>query len=253
MKISTLIVDDEPLARQRLRLLLQGEPDITVIGECANGAEALEVARRETPALMFLDVQMPKLDGFGLLAALPPGTIPAIIFVTAYDRHAVRAFEVSATDYLLKPLKAARFREALQRARRQLQARDASRLNDRLQALLQAARPEGAYPSQLSIKNGERTVFVRVNDIDYIEAAANYAILHVGQQSHILRDTLTNLETRLPPKYFLRVQRSFIVNLARVTGVRPAIRGEHILALKNGKELPMTRGVRDIQQRLEYL
>lgn len=253
MNIRTLIVDDEPLARQGIRLLLQKEPDITIIGECANGAEALAFAQRETPSLMFLDVQMPGLDGFGLLAALPPGKIPVIIFVTAYDRHAVKAFEVSATDYVLKPLKAARFREALQRARQQLQSRDTSELHDRLQALLNVTKPESTYPTQLSIKNGERTVFVRVSELDYIEAAANYVILHVGQQNHILRETLTNLETRLSPKSFLRVHRSFIVNLARVSGLKPASRGEHVLTLKNGKELPLTRGVREIQQRLEFL
>jgi two-component system LytT family response regulator len=253
MTIRTLIVDDEPLARQGIRLLLQNEPDITIIGECANGAEALDFIKHEMPSLMFLDVQMPKMDGFALLAALPPGKMPAIIFVTAYDRHALKAFEVSAIDYLLKPLKASRFREALQRARQQLQSRDTDALNQRLQALLEAAKPGATYPSQLSVKNGEHTVFVRVNDIDYVEAAANYVILHVGQQNHILRETLTNLETRLSPKLFLRIHRSFVVNLARVSGVKPALRGEHVLALKNGKELPMTRGVREIQQRLEFL
>jgi two-component system LytT family response regulator len=253
MTIRALIVDDEPLARQGIRLLLQNEPDVTIAGECANGAEALNFLQREKPSLMFLDVQMPKMDGFALVAALPPEKVPAIIFVTAYDRHAVKAFEVSATDYLLKPVKPARFREALQRARQQLESRDATALNRRLQALLEAAKPESTFPSQLSVKNGERTVFVRVSEIDYIEAAANYIILHVGQQNHILRETLTNLEARLSPKFFLRIHRSFIVNLSRISGVKPALRGEYVLMLKNGKELPMTRGVREIQQRLEFL
>jgi len=252
--IRTLIVDDEPLSRQGIRLLLQNEPGITVVGECANGAEALDFVRRETmPALMFLDIQMPKMDGFGLLAALKPETMPVIIFVTAYDRHAIKAFEVSATDYLLKPLKEARFREALQRVRQQLQFRDLDKINAKLQVLLNAVNPENSYPSQLSVKDGERTTFVRVNDIDYIEVAANYVILHVGQQNHILRETLTNLENRLSPKTFLRVHRSFIVNLTRVTGVKPALRGEYMVTLKGGRELPLTRGVREIQQRLEFL
>lgn len=253
MTIRALIVDDEPLARQGLRLLLQNEPDVAVIGECANGAEALNFLQREKPSLMFLDVQMPKIDGFALVAALPPEKAPAIIFVTAYDRHAVKAFEVSAIDYLLKPVKPARFREALQRARQQLESRDATELNRRLQALLEAAKPESIYPSQLSVKNGERTVFVRVSEIDYIEAAANYVVLHVGQQNHILRETLTNLEARLSPKIFLRIHRSFVINMSQVSGVKPAVRGEYVLVLKNGKELPMTRGVREIQQRLEFL
>jgi two-component system LytT family response regulator len=253
MNIRTVIVDDEPLGCQGIRLLLQNETDITIIGECANGTEALEFVKRAKPLLMFLDVQMPKMDGFSLVAALPPDEMPAIIFVTAYDRHALKAFDVSAVDYLLKPLKPARFREALQRVRQQLQSRDTSRLNERLQALLEAAKPKAAWPTQLSVKNGEQTLFVRVNEIDYVEAAANYVVLHVGQQNHILRETLTSLETRLSPKIFLRIHRSFIVNMARVSGVKPTSRGEHVLALKNGKELPMTRGVREIQQRLEFL
>jgi two-component system LytT family response regulator len=253
MKLRTLIVDDEPLARQGIRLLLQAEPDIEIVGECASGAEALDFIRSHPPALMFLDVQMPQLDGFGLLAALAPGEMPVVIFVTAYDQHALKAFDVSATDYLLKPFKAARFREALQRARQQLQSRDVGKLNQQLQALLGAVKPESAYPSHLSIKAGERTAFIKVSDLDYVEAAANYVILHVGTQNHILRETLTNLESRLAPRVFLRVHRSVIVNLQRVSGVKPTPRGEHLVVLKNGKELPLTRGVREIQQRLEFL
>ena len=253
MKIRALIVDDEPLARQGIQLLLQQELDIEVVEECASGAEALKAVQREQPALMFLDVQMPKMDGFTLLAAIPPEQMPVVIFVTAYDQHALKAFEVSATDYLLKPLKPARFREALQRARQYVQSRDVDVLNQRLQALLVASKPETPYPSQLSVKIGERTVFVKLHDVDYIEAAANYVILHAGAHNHVLRETLTNLETRLSPKAFLRVNRSAIVNLERVTGVKPTPRGEHVIVLKNGKEIALTRGVREIQQRLEFL
>jgi two-component system, LytTR family, response regulator len=253
MSIRTLIVDDEPLARQGIRLLLQNEPDLVVLGECANGAEALKLLESERPELMFLDVQMPEMDGFSLLAALPADKRPVVIFVTAYDRHAVQAFEVAAIDYLLKPLKPARFREALQRARQQLQSRDTSTLNQRLQDLLELAGPGSDYPRQLAVKTGDRTVFVRVSEIDYVEGAANYVILHVGPTNHMLRETLTNLETRLSPKIFLRIHRSFIVNMARISGVKPALRGEHVVALKNGKELPMTRGVRELQGRLEFL
>ena len=253
VKIRSLIVDDEPLARQGIRQLLQEETDIEVIGECAGGHEALEVVRCERPALMFLDVQMPKMDGFSLLAAIPLEQMPVVIFVTAYDQHALKAFEASATDYLLKPLKPARFREALQRARQLLQSRDVSALDQRLRTLLEAAKPESLYPSHLSVRAGERTVFVKLHDVDYIEAAANYAILHVGTQNHILRETLTNLETHLSPKVFLRVNRSAIVNLERVVWVKPALHGEYMVVLKNGKELPLTRGVREIQRRLEFL
>jgi two-component system LytT family response regulator len=256
MTIRTLIVDDEPLARQGLRLLLRREPDVAIVAECANGAEALAAVQRESPALMFLDVQMPKMNGFEMLAALPAGPKPVIVFVTAYDHHALEAFEVSATDYLLKPIKPARFRESLQRARQRIQSRSIGDLSDRLDVLLGAAKPlksPSPYPSHLSIKSGERTVFVKVKDVDYIEAAANYVILHAGTQNHVIRETLTNLESRLSPKMFLRVHRSVIINLERVAGVKPAPRGEHFVALKNGKELPLSRGVREIQQRLEFL
>jgi two-component system LytT family response regulator len=253
MKIRTLIVDDEPLARQGIRLLLQSEPDIEIAGECASGEEALTAFQSEPPALMFLDVQMPKMDGFALLAAIPGEQMPVVVFVTAYDHHALKAFEVSALDYLLKPLKPARFRAALQRARQQIESRDAGALNQRLQVLLATVKPDSTYPSHLSVKNGERTMFVKLSEVDYIEAAANYAILHVGTLTHVLRETLTNLENRLSPKHFLRVNRSAIVNLARVVGVKPAPRGEHVIVLKNGKEISLTRGVREIQQRLEFL
>jgi two-component system, LytTR family, response regulator len=253
MKIRTLIIDDEPLARQGIRLLLKDETDVVVAAECANGKEGLEAIQRESPDLVFLDVQMPGMDGFDLLASLPEDRTPVIIFVTAYDQHAVKAFDASATDYLLKPLRAARFKEALARAKRELQSRDTITLNLRLQALLEVAKPKTSYPTQFSIKEGEHTAFVRVSNVDYIEAAANYVILHAGQQNHILRETLANLEERLSPKTFLRIHRSFIVNMARVSGIKPTFRGEHVLTLKNGKELPMTRGVREIQQRLEFL
>jgi len=253
MTLRTLIVDDEPLARQGIRLLLQEEPDVEVIGECANGAEALAAIQRQKPALMFLDVQMPKMDGFALLAALPAEQVPVVVFVTAYDQHALQAFEVSATDYLLKPFKPARFRQAVQRARQRLQSRNAGGLHEQLQTLLAAAKSVPGYPSHLSVKAGPRTVFVKISEVDYVEAAANYVILHVGTQNHILRETLTNLESRLSPRIFLRIHRSIVVNLERVTGVKPIPTGEHLVVLKTGRELPLTRGVRELQQRLEFL
>jgi two-component system LytT family response regulator len=253
LSIRTLIVDDEPLARQGIRQLLREESDIEVIGECAGGDEALAAIGQEKPDLMFLDVQMPRMDGFALLAALPDGHVPVIIFATAYDEHALEAFEVNAVDYLLKPLKPARFRSALQRARRRIQTQDLGVLNERLLALLKTVKPESPYPSHFAVRNGERTAFVKLADVDYIEAAANYAIVHTGTQNHVLRETLVHLESKLSPKVFLRIHRSAIVNLERVVGVKPAPRGEHIVVLKNGKELPLARNVREIQQRLEFL
>jgi len=253
MKIRALIVDDELLARARVKKMLADEPEIEIAGECANGAEAISFIQKHRPDLVFLDVQMPEVSGFDVLRELSPnGWPPAVIFVTAHDQHALEAFEVHALDYLLKPFKQARFRQALQRARQKLNAQDAKGQNERFQEWL-VAQEQTAYPSRITVKSGEHTVFVEVHEVDYIEAAANYAILHAGATNHILRETLTNLEAKLSPKRFLRVNRSAIVNLERIKAIQPATRGDHVVLLKNGKELTLTRGVRAIQQRLELL
>lgn len=253
MTIRALIVDDEALARSRLRKLLAAEAEVAVVGECANGPEAIAFIQEHRPDLVFLDVQMPEVSGFDVLRALLPGPLPLVVFVTAHDEHAIKAFEVQALDYLLKPATVARLHEAVQRARQHLQARDATTLSSRVEALLGTTKPENTYPSRLTVESGDRTSFVKLDEVDYIEAAANYVILHAGAQNHILRETLTNLEARLSPKQFFRVNRSAIVNLDRVKEVQPAIRGEHVVVLKNGKDLALTRGVREIQQRLEFL
>ena len=252
MKIRALIIDDEPLARQRILMFLRDEPDVEVAGECVNGAEAIRQIEQQKPDLVFLDVQMPLVGGFEVLRALPADRWPLVIFVTAYNQHALEAFEVHALDYLLKPFKLVRFRQALQRARQQLAAHDTTGQNESFQKWLQE-QAETAYPSRLTVKSGEQTEFVEVREVDCIEAAGNYALLHTGAKTHILRDTLANLEARLSPKRFLRVSRSAIVNLDRVKAVQPTTRGEHVVLLKNGKEFTLTRGVREIRQRLEAL
>lgn len=252
MRIRALIIDDEPLARQRIHLFLRDEPDIEISGECVNGAEAIRQIAEQKPDLVFLDVQMPEASGFEVLRALPADRWPLVIFVTAYNQHALEAFEVHALDYLLKPFKLVRFRQALQRARQQLAAHDTTGQNERFREWL-LAQEETAYPSRLTVKTGEQTDFVEVREVDCIEAAGNYALLHTGAKTHILRDTLANLEAKLSPKRFLRVSRSAIVNLERVKAVQPTTRGEHVVLLKNGKELTLTRGVREIRQRLEAL
>ncbi len=254
MKIRALIVDDELLARVRVRQMLADEPEVEVAGECANGAEAIAFIQEHRPDLVFLDVQMPEVSGFDVLRALPPDLWPAaVIFVTAHDQHALEAFEVHALDYLLKPFKESRFRQTLLRARQHLMRQETQGLNPHFQEWLASQEQNPPYPNRLTVKSGEHTAFIEVNDVDYIEAAANYAILHVGATNHVLRETLTNLETKLSPKRFLRVNRSAIVNLDRVRAVQPATRGEHVVLLKNGKELSLTRGVREVQQRLESL
>jgi len=252
MKIRALIVDDEPLARKRIQMFLRDEPDFEIVGECANGTEAIDQIEGLNPDLVFLDVQMPGIGGFDVLRALPVGRWPLVIFVTAYNQHALKAFEVHALDYLLKPFKLPRFRQALQRARQNLMTHNAQGQPERFQEWL-VAQEQTVYPARLTVKSGKNTAFVEVNELDYIEAAANYAILHVGATTHILRETLANLEAKLSPKQFLRVSRSVIVNLDRVKAVQPATRGEHVVVLKNGTPLTLTRGVREVQHRLESL
>lgn len=258
MIIRTLIVDDEPLARLGLRLLAGDEPDLDIIGECESGPDALVAIDRDRPALVFLDVQMPEMDGFELLAKLPSDRLPLVIFTTAYNQHAVRAFEAHALDYLLKPIRPARFRESVARARAQLgnqQAGAAARgLLDLLSAQ-QGARPAcPAVPflTRLTIKSNDRVVVVKTVDIDSIESAGNYVAVNVGKESHILRETLNVLESQLDPEKFFRISRSAIVNLDRVKELQPMFKGEHVIVLHNGKRLAMTRGLRDVERALRF-
>ena len=259
MKIRALIVDDEPLARQRLRLLVRDEPDLHLIGDCDSGAEALAAIEREPPDLLFLDVQMPEMDGFELLQKLPRERLPVVIFITAYDRHAVRAFEAHALDYLLKPVQPERFKAAVARVHEHLENRQASSAARGLLDLLAARQNSSApaaltqYLTRLTVKNDDRVVVVRTADIDSIESAGNYVSVNVGKDSHILRETLNTLAKQLDPEKFLRVSRSVIVNIDRVKELQPMFKGEHIIVLQNGKRLPMTRGLlREVEQALKF-
>jgi two-component system LytT family response regulator len=251
MKIRALVIDDESLARARICKLLAGESNLEVIGQCGNGREAIASIQNLRPDLVFLDVQMPEVTGFDVLRALPVETWPVIIFITAYDQHAVEAFEIHALDYLLKPFTQARLLTAVERARKHLLARETSTLNQQLAAFLKPSESP-AYMTRVAIKSGGQTVFVKVEDIDYIEAAANYAVLQTRGENHVLRETLTNLEAKLPPRLFLRISRSIIVNLDRVKGIKSAAGDEHVVVLHDGRQLLMTRGVRDLQEKLQY-
>lgn len=250
MTFQAIIVDDEAPARDRVRDLLAGEPDIAIAAECASGCEAIAAIGTHRPDLLFLDIQMPQVNGFDVLRALPAKQLPAVIFTTAYDQHALEAFEVHALDYLLKPFKHARFKAALQRAREHLQKRGANDSDTRLLALLERFRPARTYTTRFVIKTVSRVVIVKAGDIDWIESAANYALLHVGDKTHLHRETMRSLEEQLSPEQFVRVSRSAIVNIERIKELQPMMKGEYIVTLHNGKQLTMTRGIRELQQAL---
>jgi two-component system LytT family response regulator len=254
MKIRALIVDDEPLARERVRLLLGEEPDVEVIGECGDGFEAVDQIQATKPDLVFLDVQMPEMDGFEVLRRLPPVLLPVVIFTTAYDQHALRAFEANALDYLLKPSKPARFKQSVQRARDLITNKHAGVAARRLLALLgqaPAAVPTGQL-TRLAVKTPGRVTFVELDQIQAIEAAGKYAVVHVGKENHVLRETMGSLESNLPPQRFLRISRSVIVNMDQIQELQPTFKGENLVVLKNGKSYPTTQPLREIQQKLEF-
>jgi two-component system, LytTR family, response regulator len=233
-EIRTLIVDDEPLARKTIADLLRNDPEISVVGECASGTEAIEVVRACRPALLFLDVQMPGCDGFDVIEQLGGDSPDAVVFVTAYDQYAIKAFEVEALDYLLKPYTDDRFFRVLARAKALLEQRDEPRSLDRLM-----------------VKNAGRVIFLRAAEIDWIEAADYYACLHVGARSHLLRRSMADLQRELDPRIFCRIHRSTIVNIARVRELRLDANGEYEVALQNGVELRMSRSCREqLQKRL---
>ena len=249
--IRCLVVDDEPLARERVRGLLAKETDVQVVGECSNGREALEAIERERPDLVFLDVQMPELDGFGVLENVEPGRMPFIIFVTAYDEYAVKAFDVHALDYVLKPFDRERFRAALDRARREIaRGADDGKLEGRLLALLQGLTDRQQQLDRIVIKSGGRVSFLRSHEVDWIEAAGNYVELHVGKDSHLLRETMNNLEGRLDGKRFLRIHRRLIVNVDRLRQLEGVTHGEYVVVLKDGTRLSSSRGYREGLQKL---
>lgn len=244
-RISALIVDDERLSRQRMRRLLSVEPDIDIIGECANGDEAVRFLNERTPDLLFIDIQMPGQDGFSVLANMPKERVPIIIFVTAFDEHALKAFEVHAFDYLLKPFDRRRLQITVQRARDQLRRLRGDHTQDRLVALLEGLGSRRAGSDRLAIKTGGHVVFVKTDDVSWIEAADNYVCLHCGPETHILRETMNALEARLDSSKFLRVHRSTIVNVDRIKELQPWFRGDYLLVLHDGTQLTLSRTYRE--------
>lgn len=251
MNIRILIVDDEPLARKRIRRLLGSEPDIAIVDECGAGREAIKIIHETTPDLVFLDIQMPEINGFEVLQSIDAQPMPAVIFVTAFDQHALKAFEVHALDYLLKPFRRDRFKLAMERARMQLAKARAHESDSGLVTLIKKLRAEQTYLSRFMIKSSSRVIFIKTNEVDWIESASNYALLHVGEKIHLIRETMQALETKLCPKNFQRVSRSAIVNLERVKELQPLGKGQYIIILANGKQLTMSRGIRDLQTALD--
>jgi len=249
MILRAIIADDEPLARERIRSLLADEADVEIVTECTNGAQTLKVTQERRPDLLFLDVQMPRLNGFEVLEALEPEQTPEVIFTTAHDEHAIRAFEVNALDYLLKPVSEVRFKMAVQRARYELEKRTRRLSDPRFAALLNnvhAANPGG----RILVRSPERIMFLKPEEIDQVEAAGNYVVLHSGKERHIVRETTAAMETRLAPVGFMRISRSVIVNLARVREVQPLGAGQYSVLLQNGARFDMTCSLSELQARL---
>ena len=244
MKLRVVIADDEPLGRERLRLFLQAEPDSEIVAECRNGKEAVEAIRKTSPDLVFLDVKMPELDGFGVLEALVDVPLPAIVFVTAFDQFAVRAFEANAVDYLLKPFDRDRFETAFQRVRRRLQhlSKQQSR-NHLLSEVLASLQSQTARLERLTVKSGKRISIVKTTDIDWLRAADNYTELHVGSVTHLLRMTIGALAAQLPTQ-FVRISRSVLVNLTRIAEIRPKSHGDCLVILEDGTQLVASRSHR---------
>ncbi|OQA37773.1 MAG: Transcriptional regulatory protein YehT [Acidobacteria bacterium ADurb.Bin340] len=241
MLLRALIVDDEDLARQRIRHLLQKEPDVEIVGECAHGVEAVRAIESLSPDLVFLDIQMPELDGFGVIEAVGADRMPATLFVTAFDQHALRAFEVHALDYLLKPFDPERFRAALDRARRWC----ATGGRPDLEGLLEGVRRERPWLDRILVRQGDRHVLLRCSQIQWIEAEDNYVRLHVEGTSHLLRQTLTGLLQRLDPAQFRRIHRSAIVNLDFIRELQPWTSGDHLVLMRDGTKLTLSRTFRD--------
>ena len=243
MRIKVLIVDDEPLARDRIREMLKEHPEVEVIAEARNGQEAIEAVANQNPDLVFLDVQMPDLDGFSVLQNLEVEKIPLIIFVTAYDQHALRAFDVHAVDYLTKPFDRKRFAEAIDHARVYMKgAKEPD--TARILSMLQEIRAGERYLERFAIKNGETVFFVRAEDVDAIEAQGNYVRLSLAGSSHLLRDTLNNIESQINPRMFVRIHRRTIVNIDRVKEVQTWARGEYRVVLMTGAHYTLSRGYR---------
>lgn len=250
MPLSTLIVDDEPLAREGLRMLLAEDPDVSAIHEAKDGREAVAAIQKTRPDLVFLDVQMPEMDGFSVVEEIGAGQMPAVVFVTAHDQYAIDAFEVNAIDYLLKPVTRERFAQALDRAKARLPAHSAPEANRQILSLLETLAAPRRQLKRLAVRTAGKTLFVDIDDVDWIEAAENYVRLHVGRASHLVHVAMNTLEKSLDPETFLRIHRSILVNVGRIKELEPSLHGEYMVTLENDVRL---RSGRTYHEKLKAL
>lgn len=244
MKLRTLIVDDEPLARERIKRFLRDEGEIEIIGECGNGTDAIAAIKSDSPDLVFLDIQMPEQTGFDVVKSLN-GKMPAIVFVTAYDQYALQAFDVHALDYLLKPFTRERIHRAVSRARESIESRRGGSIDERLITLIADLKQEKKYLERLVVKTTGRVFFLRTDEIDWIEAAGNYVKLHVGRETHMIRETMNGIEGKLDPDKFLRIHRSTVVHIDRIKELHPMFSGDYAVILRDNTELALSRNYRE--------
>jgi two-component system LytT family response regulator len=241
MPFSTLLVDDEPLAREGLRILLARDPDVSSIHEARNGREAVAAIHTLRPSLVFLDVQMPEMDGFAVTQEVGAENMPAVVFVTAHDKYAIQAFEFNAIDYLLKPVTEERFTKALARAKARLQCTPVDESSRQILSLLESIATPQRSLKRLAVRSAGKTIFVDVADIDWVEAAENYVQIHAGRVEHLLHVTMAALEKSLDPELFLRIHRSVIVNVRRIKQLQAVMHGEYVITLSNGVRLQSGR------------
>lgn len=258
-KIRALIVDDESLAREALAVMLGDDPDVEVIAECRNGREAVRAIREQSPELVFLDIQMPEMDGFQVIEEVGVDQMPVTIFVTAYDKHALRAFAAHALDYLLKPFDHDRFHTAVHRAKTLIRHQKLGEIGDNLLALLQKMGPSNAKRlalenkepiDRVAIRSGGRIYFLQTDAIDWVEGAGDYLSLHSGEKAHLIRETMAEFYSKLDARKFLRIHRSTIVNIEKIKEIHPMYKGEYIIALTNGKRFKSSRGYRNELRRI---
>ena len=256
--VRTVIADDEQLARRKLRILLESEPAVQVVAECHDGSQTLAAIRACRPDLLLLDIQMPDLDGFQVLSEISSEDMPVVIFTSAYDQYAIRAFEAHALDYLMKPFDQGRLHQAIERARFELRQSQDREITHRIIQLLSQVnsdkKPVPEFDGRLVIKTKGRIVFLSLDEIDWVEAAANYVRLNVGKESYLFRETISRTSERLNPNHFIRIHRSMIVNVRKIKELIPVNSGEYIVVLKSGKELSCSRGYRaNVQHMIERI